>query len=128
MQLRRFVLVLAALALFTAPHALGAQVEVTDNSPPEVQLAFIDTNRNPVPDRLVEVYEGLLDTLETRCVEGRTKVADMAVRATQLIERDYGSDVSTRRFLEELDAATQGRGESTCSELLTVLIPMIGEG
>lgn len=119
---------MAALALFAAPHALGAQVEVTDNSPPEVQLVFIDTNRNPVPDRLVDVYAGLLDTLEARCVEDRRKVADMAVRATQLIERDYGRDVSTRRYLEELDAATQGRGESTCSELLAVLIPMIGEG
>lgn len=124
---RRVSLLLAILLLLPISSVAAQSVSVTDNSPPEVLLAFIDTNQNPVPQRLVNQYADLLDTLNPRCTERRSMISDMAVRATQLLEDDYGTSVSVRFFLRQLRDATEGIPRRECSELVAALIVMIGE-
>lgn len=129
MRLRGFATSLVVLILLGSPNLLvGQGIEVRDNSPPAVLLAFIDTNQDPVPRSLEAVYDDLLDSTDSNCPEGRQKISDMAVKTTQFLEEDYGKDVSARRVLEELKAASEGGSPRPCSELLSALTVMIGGG
>lgn len=76
----------------------------------------------------MQVYDRLLNTLRQRCMESRRKIGDIAVRSTQLIERDYGKSVTARRMLEEMELATQGFTDRSCASITATLIPMIGGG
>lgn len=128
--MRRLLAVLASLLLvgLTPQVAVGQGVPVTENAAPEVQLAFIDSNQNPVPNRLVAQYASLLNTLERRCEQDRRMVSDMTVQATQSLEEDYGKDFSNLSFLRQLRDATEGVGVQDCAEIGATLIVMIGEG
>src|SRR6476620_5176212 len=94
--------------MLIATHAGAAMVEVTEQSPTDVKLAFIDTGQMTLPASVVKRYTTLLDTLNGRCTEDRTLIADMAVRATELIKKDSGQVVKVRTILEQMVAATRG--------------------
>ena len=99
------------IVLFSALVFLGAiaplsrasaqTVTVRESSPPEVQLAFIDTGQREIARSLVDRYAALLDELNSRCSQSRRMISDQSVRATQLIDRDRRIKVSNSKFLTE---------------------------
>ena len=88
-MIRRVALILCGVALVLVPRLGGAQtVTVTNDSPPEVILLFLDTGKREFPLGQVRLYTNLLDALDARCEQDRTMISDQSVMATRIIEQD----------------------------------------
>ena len=88
-MIRPVAIVLLALALVFVPRLGEAQtVTLTNNSPPEVTLLFLDTGEREFPAGQVRPYTNLLDALDARCEQDRTMISDQSVMATRIIEQD----------------------------------------
>lgn len=123
---------IAVLAVFLAAVCVSdgeAQTTtVTDNSPPEAKLVSIDRQSTRVPTRLVRYYGRLLDRLDRKCTEPRTRISDMAVKGVQLLEEDKGVSMSNREMLEAMDESMPEGSASLnlqCSEIVALLVTMI---
>ena len=104
-------------------------VRVTEGSPMEAVLASIDEGSPVVPRSVVTVYANFLNRIDARCTQSRTDIGDMAARATELIEDNYGREVKILTVLRELDKATSPPVEPglNCSEVLAALVVLIGQ-
>jgi len=80
---------LAQLLGPSTPSVTGPPlVTLTNNSPPEVTLLFLDTGEREFPAGQVRLYTNLLDALDARCEQDRTMISDQSVMATRIIEQD----------------------------------------
>jgi len=107
-------------------------VTLTNSSPPEVTLLFLDTGRREFPPGQVGLYTNLLDALDARCVQDRTMISDQSVMATRIIEQDQRP--GTRRinnvtFLREWLEAVRALPEDPdrdCTPIAATLMAMLG--
>ena len=83
---------------------------------------MVDTGRTTVPTSLVRQYARVLDSLEAKCTESRKKLADMAVRGTELVETD---SLTPMDFLAGTDEATRGRRSVTCASIMAAVAVLI---
>jgi hypothetical protein len=86
---------------------------------------FVDTG-----DPVIEVYAAALDDAEGVCAEDRTMLADIAVGAVQLLDRD--SPGHSEDALSMLGAIAEGaepaEGSLACTEVAAALITlMVGD-
>ena len=130
--IRLVAIVLLGVALVLVPRLGEAQtVTVTNNSPPEVILLFLDTGEREFPAGQVRLYTNLLDALDARCVQDRTRISDYSITATRTIEQDQRP--GTRRinnvtFLREwLEALRALPAESNrdCVPIVATLVAML---
>ncbi len=116
-----------ALVLLSSRPSAAQEIRVTENSPPEVLLAFIDTNQMTLPADLVRQYASLLNRLDARCEEERKLIGDKAVKATQILKEDKDVDLTVLQMLRAWDnAVPSGRDQGGCGSILAVLMVMIG--
>ena len=131
-MIRPVAIVLLALALVFVPRLGEAQtVTLTNNSPPEVTLLFLDTGEREFPAGQVRPYTNLLDALDARCEQDRTMISDQSVMATRIIEQDQRP--GTRRinnvtFLREWLEAVRALPEDPnrdCASIAATLMAML---
>ena len=122
-----FPLFALALLLLSSSTSAAQEVRVTENSPPEVLLAFIDTNQMTLPADLVRQYASLLNRLDARCEEERKLIGDQAVKATQILKEDKDVDLTVLQMLRAWDNAVPSGRDQRCSSILATLMVIIGE-
>ncbi len=118
-----------ALLLISASTLSGQNVTVTDSSPIEAKLAGIDRGSIVVPQSVVREYGRLLDRAHGRCTQSRTFVADMVVKATQILKKDYNKTFTIREILQAFDVMMSEAGFSQrqdCGPLITLLVITLG--
>ena len=130
--IRLLAIVLLGVSLVFVPRLGEAQtVTVTNNSPPEVILLFLDTGKREFPLGQVRLYTNLLDALDARCVQDRTRISDYSITATRTIEQDQRP--GTRRinnvtFLREWLEAVRALPldpDRDCTSIAATLMAML---
>ena len=114
------------IALVVLLFSLGVvsvqAAQVAERSSIEEKLARIDTGRTVVSLGLVGQYARILDSLEAKCTESRKKLADMAVRGTELVGV---ADLTAMDFLVGTDVATEGQRSVKCSSTMAAVAVLI---
>lgn len=118
---------LGLLAVLVVSSALPAQkVEVTDNSPVAWKLASIDHESTFLDRNLLQRYEYTLEQTVEKCQEGRQQVADMALKATQILEEEKGVEMRAYRMLQSADdAVPPSAAPQKCSDIFALLVTQI---
>ena len=124
---------LAQLLGPSTPSVTGPPlVTLTDNSPPEVTLLFLDTGRREFPPGQVGLYTDLLDALDARCEQDRTMISDQSVRATQILEQEWQPGkrrINNVTFLREWLEAVRALPidpDRDCTPIAATLVAMLG--
>lgn len=119
---------LALVAVLVAVPVLPAQeqVEVTDNSPIAWKLAVIDEGTTFLDRNLLRRYEYTLEQTTEKCQESQRKVADMATKSVNMLEKRKGVEETTYRMLQLADESVPpSAAPQKCSGIFAYLVTTI---
>ncbi len=75
-------------------------------------------------DPLVGRFKSVLDNLQPKCTESRQKIADMGVKAQQLLQ-NKGVDLSLLRVMQAAnDSIPPGFGTQPCADIFAALVTL----
>src|SRR5687767_3158567 len=98
----------------------------------EYQLAVIDEAIAPgdVDDPTIDKYATALDKLQRKCKDERRRIADMAVRSTEILQEDTGTKPTTLEMLRSAEKAIPKNfpGKQPCADIFTSLVLLMEKG
>lgn len=79
-------------------------------------------------DKRIDEYASILDTAESKCIENRESISDLAVKGTQLLSDDGISSTPYELIQATIDSIPDEWGEPmNCTELMTLIVVRMGE-
>jgi hypothetical protein len=103
------------------------RLTVTGASPAEAKLAAIDAHGTTVQREAVRVYGELLDDLDRKCKEDRTRIGNIAVKCVELLARK-NVRMTHLKFLQAMNDSMPAGSESlglSCAEIGAMLVTTI---
>jgi hypothetical protein len=89
---------------------------------PEYQLAALDQGTPTVSDSGVAPYARVLDRLEPKCAESRSRIGDFAFTAREQLAEE-GVTESLLSILQSVDASIPGElGETACIDVFAAFV------
>jgi hypothetical protein len=82
------LLIVLPLLLGMSASLTAQTTTVTSSSPPEAKLAAIDKGSPVVSTSAISQYARVLDRLDSKCTESRTRIGDIAVKGVESRLRD----------------------------------------
>ena len=111
-----------------SPVATAAKQSSSVENSIEYKVAVVDAGGYVDPDdSIVSVYRSALSRAESNCSNSKQELADMAVKATQILA-DNGIQATALEMVEAVNDSVAGLDAGDCTEVYAVLITLMING